>query len=116
MNFKGKKRFSSFGGVFVSILVRISVLIFGITRLFSVISYNSEEIYESVSAMDPSQTVNFANMNNYLFLVGFNTLFPQTIGTVVVSLDNYLNNVLVSSQSIPVSPCDSTMPGTNATN
>ena len=41
LNFKGMNRFFTRRGAIVSLLVRISVLIFAVTRILSVISGNS---------------------------------------------------------------------------
>jgi hypothetical protein len=63
LNFKGMKQFYSMTGAFVSMVVRIGILIFATTRALSVISLQSTEIYSTVSLLDPTQKISFADFN-----------------------------------------------------
>lgn len=41
LNFKGKKRFNSLSGATLSMVLRVSIIIFAVTRVLSLIGYQS---------------------------------------------------------------------------
>lgn len=92
LNFKGMKRFNSFAGASISMIVRVSILIFSITRILSIISRNSDNIYSTVAAMPPDQVVSFNDYDDYQFMIGFNRVFLPETGSIEVTVDRYQND------------------------
>lgn len=74
-------------GAFVSMVVRLGVLIFITTRALSCISNQSTEIYSTISLLDPTQRVSFADYDGFDFMIGFNNIFTAETGTIVVTMD-----------------------------
>ena len=80
LNFKGNKKFNSLSGATVSIMLRIGVLIFAVTRMLSMISYQSQEIYSTISEQPIDEAVKLQEFNDFDFMLGFNRVFLADAG------------------------------------
>ena len=111
MNFRGQKAFSSTAGIILSLVVRVSILLFALTRGLSMLQKPDEFLqitenqmnFEDVRADAGSMTWDAMNFD---FMVGFDRLLSLDVGRITMELLTYENDILVSSDPLPSGLCD----------
>jgi hypothetical protein len=84
--------------------------------MLSIISYQSQEIYSTISEQPVDEAVNFSDFNEFDFMIGFTRVFLPDAGSIEVTLDKFNDGRKMASIPIEVDICPDTHPGVATTN
>ena len=110
-NHKGSTHSASGMGALITVFIAVGTLIYLGTRGFYYIRY-FDRIYATNEQTETE--ANFAAMSDFDFLIGFNREWSSEYGEFEVSLDTYLNSILISTAPVAMKQCDPSHPGLNA--
>lgn len=93
--FKRETKFGSLCGAWLSLLIRLGVMVYMATRIYAFYLDIAEDMYTTGAEM-PDTDVNFEKLGNFQFMIGFNKAFTPKFGKLRVTMDHVVTGRLLA--------------------